>query len=210
MFCQCTPVFNYSLGCLTTQLHHRNSAKPFNTTPSGIIQSSCTSNTTKWFNITAGLCLKHFSFKDLSSLSRYMKDFVMTVWDQIETRSLSESGEKYAQIKHCLQAKPIQNSSKHICRWILMWEDNKQWTGGSEIMDYGFIFDQKWQFKVKTMELFLVNTQLLHITVHSLIDWSHVDCLWIVLMFLSAVWTLILTAPIYCRGSIGQVISSTS
>ncbi len=87
MFCQCTPVFNYSLGCLTTQLHHRNSAKPFNTTPSGIIQSSCTSNTTKWFNITPGLCLKHFSFKDLSSLSRYMKDFVMTVWDQIETRS---------------------------------------------------------------------------------------------------------------------------
>ncbi len=42
-----------------------------------------------------------------------------------------------------------------------------------------------------------------HFTRHSLIDGlSRVDCLWIV-MFLSAVWTLILTAPIHCRGSIG-------
>ncbi len=27
-------------------------------------------------------------------------------------------------------------------------------------------------------------------------DWSGVDYLWIIVMFLSAVWTLILTAPI--------------
>ncbi len=32
-------------------------------------------------------------------------------------------------------------------------------------------------------------------------DWSRVDYLWINVMFLSAVWTLILTAPIHCRGS---------
>ncbi len=31
-----------------------------------------------------------------------------------------------------------------------------------------------------------------------------VDYLWITVMFLSAVWTLILTAPIHCRGSIGE------
>ncbi len=37
-----------------------------------------------------------------------------------------------------------------------------------------------------------------------LIDGSHVDYLWIIVMFLSAVWTLILTAPIHCRGSIGE------
>ncbi len=36
---------------------------------------------------------------------------------------LSESGEKYAQIKHCLQEKRVQNSSKQICWWNLMWED---------------------------------------------------------------------------------------
>ncbi len=35
-------------------------------------------------------------------------------------------------------------------------------------------------------------------------DWSGVDYLWIIVMFLSAVWTLILTAPIHCRGSIGE------
>ncbi len=58
---------------------------------------------------------------------------------------LSESGGKYARIKHCLQAKTVQN--KYI--------------GG---------------------------------------------CLWIIVMFLSAVWTLILTAPIHCRGSIGEQV----
>ncbi|KTF76300.1 hypothetical protein cypCar_00035082, partial [Cyprinus carpio] len=33
-------------------------------------------------------------------------------------------------------------------------------------------------------------------------DWSGVDYLWIIVMSLSAVWTLILTVPIHCRGSI--------
>ncbi len=37
-----------------------------------------------------------------------------------------------------------------------------------------------------------------------LMDWSGVDYLWIIVMFLSAVWTLILTAPIHCRGCIGE------
>ncbi len=32
------------------------------------------------------------------------------------------------------------------------------------------------------------------------------DCLWIIVMFLSAVWTLILTAPIHCRGSFGEQV----
>lgn len=40
---------------------------------------------------------------------------------------LSESEEKYAQIKYCSQA----NRSKQICLWILMSED-----GGSNIIDY--------------------------------------------------------------------------
>ncbi len=35
-------------------------------------------------------------------------------------------------------------------------------------------------------------------------DWSGVDYLWIIGMFLSAVWTLILTAPIHCRASIAE------
>ncbi len=35
-------------------------------------------------------------------------------------------------------------------------------------------------------------------------DWTHVDFLWIVVMFLSAVWTLILAAPIHYSGSTGE------
>ncbi len=35
-------------------------------------------------------------------------------------------------------------------------------------------------------------------------DWSNVDNLWIIVMLLSAVWTLVLTAPIHCRASIGE------
>ncbi len=37
-------------------------------------------------------------------------------------------------------------------------------------------------------------------------DWSGVDYLRIIVMFLSAVWTLILTAPIHCSGSISEKV----
>ncbi len=37
-------------------------------------------------------------------------------------------------------------------------------------------------------------------------DWSGVDYLWSIVMFLSAAWTLILTAPIHCRGSNGEQV----
>ncbi len=61
---------------------------------------------------------------------------------------LSEWGEKYAQIKHCLQAKRVLNTNKQICWQILMWEDNRVWTfTGGSIIDY---FDQKQWFKAKT------------------------------------------------------------
>ncbi len=35
-------------------------------------------------------------------------------------------------------------------------------------------------------------------------DWGCVYYLWIIVMFLSAVWTLILAAPIHCRASTGD------
>ncbi len=37
-------------------------------------------------------------------------------------------------------------------------------------------------------------------------DWSGVDYLWIIVMFLSAVWTLFLMAPIHCRASIAETL----
>ncbi len=33
-------------------------------------------------------------------------------------------------------------------------------------------------------------------------DWGHVDCFWIRVMFLSAFFTFILVAPIHCKGFI--------
>ncbi len=66
-------------------------------------------------------------------------------------------------------------------------------------MDYGLDFDQKRQFKVKSswwiFFFFFLQTAFCFIR-HYLMDWSCVDYLWIILMFLSAVWTHILTAPI--------------
>ncbi len=56
------------------------------------------------------------------------------------------------------------------------------------------------------MDLFLTNMKLLTSqNVNRLLP-SGVDYLWIIVMFLSAVWTLILTAPIHCRGSIGEQV----
>ncbi len=72
-----------------------------------------------------------------------------------------------------------------------------------------FIMDFSWKqgFEVKNiimMDLFLTNTQVF--TSQDMMYWSGVDYLWIIVMFLSAVWTLILTAPIHCRGSIGDLM----
>ncbi len=47
----------------------------------------------------------------------------------------------------------------------------------------------QWMGAVRMMDLFLTNTQFFHIN-----WWTGV--VWIIVMFLSAVWTLILTAPI--------------
>ncbi len=62
-------------------------------------------------------------------------------------------------------------------------------------------FGQKQQFEVKKvlmMDLFqLLSSQDVN-------WWTGV--VWIIVMFLSAVWTLILTAPIHCRGSIAETV----
>ncbi len=59
-------------------------------------------------------------------------------------------------------------------------------------------------FEVKNilMNLFLTNTQLL--ASQDINWWTGV--VWIIVMFLSAVWTLILTAPIHCRASIAEQV----
>ncbi len=60
-------------------------------------------------------------------------------------------------------------------------------------MDLYFV--QKWQFKVKTSWW-----------LYFLQDINWWTGVWIIVMFLSAVWTLILTAPIHCSGSTGEQV----
>ncbi len=67
-------------------------------------------------------------------------------------------------------------------------------------MESYFSWKQGFEVKHALMVLFLINTR------HSFMDLSRVDSLWIIVMFVSAVWTLILTAPIHCRGSIGEQV----
>ncbi len=93
---------------------------------------------------------------------------------------------KYAQIKRHLQAKTVNNSPKQIYHWILMWEDNRC-------------------LKLKCLNdgLFLTNTQLFSFSFYKTFIDGLESCglLVINLMFLSAVCSFILTAPIHCRGS---------
>ncbi len=79
-------------------------------------------------------------------------------------------------------------------------------SGGSEnIMDYGLVF---WLevtvsgLKAFMMDLFLTNMQFF---TSQVINWW-TGLVWIIVMFLSAVWTLILTAPIHYRGSIVEQV----
>ncbi len=59
--------------------------------------------------------------------------------------------------------------------------------------------------KLKTylMDLFLTNNQRL--ASQGVNRWTGV--LWVTVMFVAAVWTLILTAPIHCRGSTGEQVN---
>ncbi len=74
-------------------------------------------------------------------------------------------------IKHCLQAKTVQNSSKQM------------------LLDFYVEYN-------RTTNMHLITSQML--------IWIRVDYLWIIVMFLSAIWTLFVMAPIHCRGSIGE------
>ncbi len=66
--------------------------------------------------------IKTFNFKLLLEYESSIHNIAFN----IEKVVLSESGEKYAQITHCLQA---NKSSKHInLIHILVWEDNRTCT----------------------------------------------------------------------------------
>ncbi len=54
---------------------------------------------------------------------------------------------------------------------------------------------------------FIVDYGKTHFSCHKLIiGWSRIAYFWNIVMFLSAVWPLIPTAPIHYRGSIGEQV----
>ncbi len=93
--------------------------------------------------------------------------------------------------------------------WTNMWldfnvKDNRRWSFSLEeallwIMDSYFSWKQRFEVKnALMMGLFqLLSSQD--------VNWC-TGVVWIIVMFLSAVWTLILTAPIHCWGSIGEQV----
>ncbi len=79
-------------------------------------------------------------------------------------------------------------------------------TGGSIIMDYGLFSLLARSDGLKLLRInngwFLTNKQFF---TSQAVNWWTGE-VWITVMFLSAVWTLILTAPIHCRGSTGEQV----
>ncbi len=113
----------------------------------------------------------------------------------------SESGEKCAQINHCLQVKTVWNGSKQIC-W---------WTTGDGLLHWRKFYYGLWtcllitsdSLKYTSLNFVIVSPNIVFPCPY--VNWWSVDYLWIIVKFLSAVWSLILTAPIRCRGSTGGV-----
>ncbi len=66
------------------------------------------------------------SIKMFLNFKQY-ESIILNIAFSSEKATLSESGEKYAKIKHRLQAKMVQNSCKQICWRIIMWENEMGW-----------------------------------------------------------------------------------
>ncbi len=83
--------------------------------------------------------------------------------------------------------------------------DNRRWTSLLEeallwIMDLYFV--QKFEIKnLFKMNLFLTNSFRFHKMLTDVLDWCG-----LLVMLLSAVWNLILTAPIHCRAYIAEQV----
>ncbi len=74
---------------------------------------------------------------------------------------------------------------------------------GRIIMNYGLVFWR--EVTVDVGYLFLTNMQLFT-TKTSTDGLESVEYLWVTMMFLSAVWTLILMAPIHCGEYVGEQV----
>ncbi len=94
-------------------------------------------------------------------------------------------------------------SSTWIWWCIMMWEDNRGWIFHSWNPYDGFWIHILARGNGLKLSVSYEHTAFHFTTLTDGVDWSGVDYL---LWFLSAVWTLILTAPIHCWGSIGEQV----
>ncbi len=98
-----------------------------------------------------------------------------------------------------------------LCRFLSWFRQDGFVTGESNIMNRGLDSARSNSLNLKTsMDLFLTNMQRL--SSQDINWWTEV--VWITCGLLwccdgSAVWTLILTAPIQCRGSIGEQVTKS-
>ncbi len=102
-------------------------------------------------------------------------------------------------VLNCFRLFWIVNSIWYVLiqtRWLFQCRE-------SYFMDYGLTWEQR--FEVKHLnDGFVFHANTLFWASQDVNWWTGV--VWIIGMFLSAVQTLILTAPIHCRGSIGEQV----
>ncbi len=79
------------------------------------------------------------------------------------------------------------------------------YTGG-RVMDCSFhILTRLNSFKLKHINNGFVSCK--HAAFHFIRYYHWTGIMWVIVMFLSVVWTLILTAPIHCRASTGEQVA---
>ncbi len=79
-----------------------------------------------------------------------------------------------------------------MCRWILMCMHKRRWTfslNETLLWITNSNYCRKQWFKCLNNGFVCYNHAAFYFTRCSLMDWSHVDYLWVIVMFLSAVWT---------------------
>ncbi len=103
-----------------------------------------------------------------------------------------------------------QNPATYLFRAVLFWLVNGAWS-----VQISLLIQTRWLFHRRKhyYGLFRPETTVKCLNdeiVSTLIDFWDINwwtgVVWIIEMFLSAVWTLILTAPIHCRASIAETL----
>ncbi len=82
------------------------------------------------------------------------------------------------------------NQERNLHRLSSVYKPKQFWT--NTCVDYDLRNNRRWTFSLEETLLWIRDKKI------------SVDYLWIIVI--SAVWTLILTAPIHCRGSIGEQV----